>query len=77
METRKFLGQIQSNVDEGLRRGVNSTPTFFVGNRKIATTVSYDEFRQHVNAAMAQAGATKTKAVNPQVPPAQEGTKRP
>lgn len=76
METRKFLGQIQSNVDEGLRRGVNSTPTFFIGNRKVATTVSYDEFRQHVNDAMAQAGAAKaTGATKAQPQPAQ--TKRP
>lgn len=76
METRKFLGQIQSNVDEGLRRGVNSTPTFFIGNRKVATTVSYDEFRQHVNDALAQAGATKAPGTtSPQPQPAQ--TKRP
>lgn len=78
METRKFLGQIQSNVDEGLRRGVNSTPTFFIGNRKVATNVSYDQFRQHVNDAIAQARATKTTGTtNPQLQPAQEGTKRP
>ncbi|MGH7638323.1 MAG: DsbA family protein [Gemmatimonadaceae bacterium] len=76
METRKFLGQIQSNVDEGLRRGVNSTPTFFIGNRKVATTVSYDEFRQHVNDALAQAAATKAPGTtSPQPQPAQ--TKRP
>lgn len=78
MESRKFLGQLQSNVDEGLTRGVNSTPTFFIGNRKVATNVSYDQFRQHVNDAMAQARATKaTGTTNPQLQPAQEGTKRP
>jgi protein-disulfide isomerase len=59
MESRKFLGQIQSNVDEGLRRGVNSTPTFFIGNRKIATNVSYDEFKRYVDDAIAQARSTK------------------
>jgi protein-disulfide isomerase len=59
METRKFLGQIQSNVDEGLRRGVNSTPTFFIGNRKVATNVSYDQLKRHVDDAIAQARSTK------------------
>ena len=59
IESRKFLGQIQSNVDEGLRRGVNSTPTFFIGNRKIATNVSYDEFKRYVDDAIAQARSTK------------------
>lgn len=54
MSSRKFLGQIQSNLDEGLRRGVNSTPTFFIGNRKVATNISYDQFRQHVDEAAAQ-----------------------
>ena len=62
MESRKFLGQIQSNVDEGLRRGVGSTPTFFIGNRKVATNVSYDELKSHVDAAIAQARTTNAPA---------------
>lgn len=59
MSSRKFLGQIQSNVDEGLRRGVNSTPTFFIGNRKVATNISYDQLKSHVDDAIAQARGTK------------------
>lgn len=59
METRKFLGQIQSNVDEAITRGVNSTPTFFIGNRKVTSAISYDAFKRHVDDALAQA-RTKT-----------------
>lgn len=78
METRKFLGQIQSNVDRALTSGVNSTPTFFIGNRKVATNLSYDEFRRHVNDALAQARATTTTGTaKQQLPTPQEGTKRP
>jgi protein-disulfide isomerase len=62
MASRKFLGQIQSNVDEGLRRGVGSTPTFFIGSRKVATAISYDQFKRHVDDAIAQARSTKAPA---------------
>lgn len=78
MESRKFLGQIQSNLDEGLRRGVNSTPTFFIGNRRVASTISYDQFRQHVDDAIAQGRTTKAApATSPTLAQPQEGTKRP
>lgn len=63
MESRKYLGQIQSNLEEGMRQGVNSTPTFIIGNRRIATLLSYDEFKRYVDEAVAQARpAANTKA---------------
>jgi protein-disulfide isomerase len=79
MESRKFLGQIQSNFDEGTRRGVGSTPTFFIGNKKIASTMPYDEFKRHVDEALAQARATGATpgVANPTLQPPREGTKRP
>lgn len=77
MASRKFLGQIQSNLDEGLRRGVNSTPTFFIGNRKVATNISYDQFKSHVDDAIARARATKASGANSPTAQPQEGTKRP
>jgi len=78
MESRKFLGQIQSNVDEGLRRGVSSTPTFFIGNRRVASSISYDQFRQHVDEAVAQGRTTKAApATSPTLAQPQEATKRP
>lgn len=81
METRKFAGEIRSNFDEGVRRGVGSTPTFFIGNRKLTSALPYDEIKRHVDAALAQARAAAPSAPagvkNPQLAPPQEGTKRP
>lgn len=64
VSTRKYQAQIQSNVEEAGRRAVGSTPTFFIGSKKVATAVSYDEFKRYVDEALAAAGASKvtTKA---------------
>lgn len=59
MESRKFLGQIQSNYDEGLRRGVGSTPTFFIGTRKVTGKIPYDELKRIVDEMAPAAAATK------------------
>jgi protein-disulfide isomerase len=78
MASRKFLGQIQSNLDQGLTRGVNSTPTFFIGNRKVTSAISYDQFKRHVDDAIAQGRTTKAApATSPTLAQPQEGTKRP
>ena len=64
MESRKFDPQIRANQEEALKRQVGSTPTFIIGNQKVASAISYDEFKRHVDEALAQArpaGATKTK----------------
>jgi protein-disulfide isomerase len=70
MTARKFAGHIQSNYDEGLRLGVGSTPTFIIGTKKIASNMPYDQFKKHVDEALAQArtqrpaaGGTKTPAL--------------
>lgn len=57
---RKYDAQIRANVDEGMRRQVQSTPTFVIGNKKVTTAVSYDEFKRYVDDALA-ASRTTTK----------------
>lgn len=75
VSTRKYQPQIQANVNEGIRLKVPSTPTFIIGNKRIAAAVPYDEFKRQVDEALAQArpnAATKatttkgapTKAAN-------------
>jgi protein-disulfide isomerase len=59
VSSRKFHPQIQANVQEGLRLGVGSTPTFIIGNKRIAEVVSYDELKRYVDEATSQARATK------------------
>jgi protein-disulfide isomerase len=63
VSSNKYAGQIQSNVDEGIKRQVSGTPTFFIGRIK-AGPVSYDEFKRHVDQALEQARA-ETKAAAP------------
>ena len=61
--SRKFQAQIQANVNEGNRLQVPSTPTFIIGNKRVTTALSYDEFKRHVDEALASARpATGTKA---------------
>lgn len=54
MQTGKYAGQIQANFDEAVRRQVPSTPTFFFGNRKVATAIPYDQFKRHVDEVLAE-----------------------
>ena len=63
VSSNKYAGQIQSNVDEGLKRQVNGTPTFFIGRTKTGP-VTYDEFKRYVDQALEQARA-ETKAAAP------------
>lgn len=61
VSSRKFQPQIRANVDEGARRAVSGTPTFFIGSKRIAEPLSYDEFKKYVDEALALTRATKTK----------------
>jgi len=51
----KFDPQIRANLEEGVKRGVGQTPTFFIGNKKIADVLSYDALKRFVDEARAQA----------------------
>jgi protein-disulfide isomerase len=58
--SRKYQPQIRSNLAEGERRGVRSTPTFIIGSKMVAKNTPYDELKRYVDEALAQARATKT-----------------
>lgn len=53
VDTRKFYPQIKANYDEAVRRGIPSTPTFLIGSKQINGAISYDEFKRHVDEALA------------------------
>jgi protein-disulfide isomerase len=63
MNTGKYAAQIKANSEEGARRGVNSTPTFFFGRKAVAYAMPYDEIKANVDtmraAARAAAGTKK------------------
>lgn len=64
VSSNKYAGQIQANVDEGIRQQVNGTPTFFYGRIK-SGPVSYDEFKKYVDQALASTNAPATKTRTP------------
>jgi len=62
MTTGKYRAQIQANADEGARRGVGQTPTFFFGKKVIPGLVPYDEFKANVDTLLKAAAAAASKA---------------
>jgi len=62
MSTKKYYPQIRANLEEGVRRGVPGTPTFFIGNLKIDRPIGYDQFKKYVDEALAQSAASKAPA---------------
>lgn len=56
-DDRRHQRRIAANLAEGGRRGVGSTPTFFIGGRKISGVQNYDQMRAWVDSATRQAAA--------------------
>lgn len=45
MESAKYAGRIQASLDEGLRLGVGSTPTFLIGGRLYPGAIGSDSIK--------------------------------
>ena len=50
-DARKYQKRIEANLADGLRRGVNSTPTFVIGNKMYPGMRSYDDMKKLVDSA--------------------------
>ena len=61
-DARKYSKRIAANLADGLRRGVNSTPTFVIGNRLYPGMRSYDELKGIVDSLAKAGGATPASA---------------
>ena len=48
-DARKYQKRINANLADGLRRGVNSTPTFIIGNKMYPGLRNYDELKKIVD----------------------------
>jgi protein-disulfide isomerase len=48
-DARKYQKRINANLADGLRRGVNSTPTFIIGNKMYGGLRNYDELKKIVD----------------------------
>ena len=62
MTARKYAGEIQANYDEAVRRQIQSTPTFLIGNKRLVGAAPYDKFKAQVDAAVAEAKQTGRQA---------------
>lgn len=63
-DSDKHVATITAHKAEGLRRGVNSTPTFIIGDKRVSGAIGYDEFKSLVDAA----AATSPRAPAPAPP---------
>ena len=57
MRSLKFAGRIQASLDEGIRLGVNSTPSFRIGDRLYSGVQPYDKLKAVVDSLIAAGGA--------------------
>jgi len=60
-DARKYQKRIAANLADGIRRGVNSTPSFIIGNKMYPGMRTYDEMKRLVDSVArtgAPAGAT-------------------
>lgn len=60
VKSRKYQHKIDANQAEGARRNVNSTPSFVIGDKLFAGSLSYDEFKKYVDEAVAAQGKVST-----------------
>ena len=49
MQSLRYAGRIQATLDEGVRMGVNSTPTLIVGGQMFRGAAAYDQIRAVVD----------------------------
>ncbi|MGH7646611.1 MAG: thioredoxin domain-containing protein [Gemmatimonadaceae bacterium] len=57
-DSQKHMPDINANRQEGLRRHVESTPTFVIGSKQIPGAIPYDMFKAYVDTAAMAAGKT-------------------
>jgi protein-disulfide isomerase len=64
-DARKYQKRISANLADGLRRGVNSTPSFVIGSKLYAGMRSYDDLKAIVDSvAKASGGSTATTSAS-------------
>lgn len=61
MDAETHRAQIQANQQEGIRRQVNQTPTFVIGDKQIPGALPFDRLKELVDAALANVRADSAK----------------
>ena len=61
-DARRHQGRIEANAAEAGRRGVGSTPTFFIGGKMYTGAITYDDLKAAVDTARMAAAAAGSSA---------------
>ncbi len=64
-DSKKYRRRISANLADGLRRGVNSTPSFVIGNKLYPGSMSYDEMKAIVDSGVRSARPAEAAAGTP------------
>jgi protein-disulfide isomerase len=62
IDTKATQAKVQAHWKLAMDRHLNGTPTFIIGNQQIAQFLPYDDFKNYVDQAIANAPATKPAA---------------
>jgi len=54
MSNRAHRADLKDAADDAARRGVNSTPTFFINNQRMNGNYPYEEFQKMIEAELAK-----------------------
>ena len=75
-DTQEHYPRIKGNLQEGIRRGVSSTPTFVIGSKMYPGNIPFDEFKKYVDLAIADAAAASKPGskAGAKAPPAGKAT---
>ena len=71
-DSGKYVGRISSHRAEATRRGVQSTPSFMIGDRLISGAIPYDQLKAAVDSARARG----VKSPAPVATPAADSTRK-
>ncbi len=53
IDSKKYADKINTDQSDGLDVGVSATPTFFLNGEKIVGGLTFDEFKQKIDAKLA------------------------
>lgn len=70
VEARTYQANVQSHLKEAETRGVRATPSFIIGGNLVTGAIGYDSFKNHVDAAIAQARSAPAGTAGPTASPA-------
>lgn len=61
LDSDKYAGEVEKDLQAGVNAGVNATPSFFVNGQPVNGAASYDHFKELVDAALEQAQMAKQR----------------